>query len=68
MAAAGATAPTTSMSSITSPSALGSVPGEFWPPSTETAVTLGGVMPRPWKYVVRSWVLNPPPSSTIPTV
>ena len=56
------------MSSITSPSLLGSVPGEFWPPSTDTAVTLGAVRPSPSKYVVRSAVLKPPPSSRIPMV
>ena len=49
MATPGATAPTTSMSSITSPSAFWSAPGVFCPPSTETAVTLGALRPSPWK-------------------
>ena len=66
--AAGAIAPIISMSSITSPSALVSIPGEFAPPSTLTAVTFGGASPSPWKYALRSSVSNPPPSSTIPTV
>ena len=37
--APGAMAPATSMSSITSASALSGVVGAFWPPSTETATT-----------------------------
>ena len=50
MAAPGATDPTTSMSSRTSPSAPdGSLPATFWAPLTDTAVVTGGVMPRPAK-------------------
>ena len=49
-AAPGATEPTTSMSSRTSPSAPdGSWPATFLPPATLTAVIDGGVMPRPEK-------------------
>src|SRR5580704_1005497 len=45
--AEGATAPETSISSSTSPSApLGSPVGEFVAPSTETAVTVGVLIPR----------------------
>jgi len=56
--APGATAPTTSMSSCTSPSApLGSPVGEFEAPSTETAVTFGVETPRLPKKVSRSAAL-----------
>ena len=56
------------MSSITSPSESGSVPGELVPPSTPTAVTLGVVRPRLLKYAFRSVWLKPPPSSRIAAV
>ena len=56
------------MSSITSPSEFGSVPGELVPPSTPTAVTLGVVRSRLLKYVSRSAWLKPPPSSRIAAV
>ena len=63
--APGAAAPATSMSSATSTSApVGSEPGSFATPSTDTAVTEGTAMPSPPKYVVRSEVSKPPPSST----
>ena len=42
--APGATAAETSMSSMTSPSALLALLGEFLPSSTETAVTVGGLL------------------------
>jgi hypothetical protein len=51
----GASAPATSMSRNTSPSApLGSLPGSFLASSTLTAVTFGVVRSRPLKYVSRS--------------
>ena len=52
MEALGATAPATSMSSSTSPSA--DWPGELDPPSTPTAVTDGTARLSPLKYVDRS--------------
>jgi hypothetical protein len=63
MVAPGATAPATSMSSMTSPSALSGVEGEFCPPSTETAVIDGSGAGRSWTYVTRSAARKPPPSS-----
>jgi hypothetical protein len=68
--APGATAPITSISSMTSVSGpLVSPVGAFWAPSTETAVTVGaGEIFRPLKYVARSDWVNPPPSSMIATV
>ena len=54
----------TSMSSATSTSApVGSEPGALDAPSTPTAVTEGTGMPSPPKYVSRSLVEKPPPSS-----
>ena len=61
--ALGATAPATSMSSMTSPSAFGSFPGRLapTPPSlpTPTAVTSGIGNPSDLKYALRSLRLNP---------
>src|SRR5207244_10392121 len=67
MLAPGATAPATSISSATSPSALfGSPVGAFAAPSTDTALTGGAVIPRFPKKAFRSLGLKPPPSSRMP--
>ena len=62
-AAPGAAAPMTSMSRLTSTSAPLVSAGLLAAPSTLTAVIDGTAMPSPPKYVSRSLVLNPPPSS-----
>src|ERR1035441_2325946 len=68
--ACAAMAPTTSMSSSTSPSALlGSPTGWLLAPSTEPAVTLGaGLIFSALKEALRSEALYPPPSSMMATV
>src|SRR5450631_4533424 len=68
MFAAGAIDPTTSMSSMTSPSGPFAAPvGEFVPWSTDTAETLGEPTLSPVKYVFRSAGRNPPPISMMAT-
>src|SRR5471030_2895635 len=59
-----AIAPTTSISSITSPSGpLASPLGEFCAWSTDTAVTVGDPTLKALKYVSRSAGRKPPPNS-----
>ncbi len=60
----GAMAPTTSTSSMTSPSGpFASFVGLFAAWSTDTATTEGVATPRLLKYVSRSASRNPPPNS-----
>ena len=64
--APGAQAPTTSMSSATSPSALSAVLGELVALSTDTGTTVGTGSPKRPKYASRSDGLYPPPNSMMP--